>query len=93
MNIRADESKIKRQGDSEKLEAFLKENYTPGNFIPILQWYELMKELGLGQSARQRLSQLRDEKGLQMDYNRTKKGYFYMGFQEAGQLALFQSAA
>lgn len=93
MSIRADESKPKRLADLAKLEQFLKDGFKPGDFIAILDWYKWMADIGLGHSARQRLSDLRADFGLQMDYDKGKRGYTFEGFLKSGQLVLFREVA
>ena len=88
--MRSDTSKSKRETDAQKLRDYL-ESLPMGRFLPILDWYAKMDELGLSQSARQRLSDLRDQ-GLWMDFDRTKKGFMYNGFQADKQLPLLRIA-
>ena len=88
--MRSDTSKSKRETDSEKLRDYL-QCLPVGHFIPILSWYAKMEEMGLAQSHRQRLSDLRDQ-GLWMDFDRTTKGFMYNGFSVDKQLPLLRIA-
>lgn len=90
--MRSDESKAKREIDRDKLEAHLR-SYSPGQYIAILDWYDSMEKLGLTHSNRQRVSDLRKERGLIMEFDKAKKAYHYMGFHPSGQLPLIQEAA
>jgi hypothetical protein len=88
--MRSDESQSKRETDCTRLKAYL-EQFPTGHFHGINVWYEAMAKLGLAQSHRQRLSDLRAQ-GLWMDFDKKKKGYVYEGFHASGQLTLFKAA-
>ena len=84
---RADESKSQREIQMAKLRQII-EAFQVGAFISGDVWYGLVQNAGLVHSHRQRLSDLR-EIGLCMDWNRTRHGFIYNGFQQSGQQELF----
>jgi hypothetical protein len=86
--MRADESKLKRQIDRDKLREVVSA-YPPGSRCAIGEWYDRMKQLGLEHSDRQRLSELRKE-GWQIRFDRLEKAYVFGGYMEPGQIPLFE---
>jgi hypothetical protein len=85
--MRADESKTQREIQASKIRELIL-SYKVGSFIDGSDWYQTMQDMGLVHSARQRLSDLREE-GLVMNWDRKRHGFIYEGFQETGQLVLF----
>lgn len=69
----SDTSKSDRAEQVNKLRIFVKQ-FTIGTFIPRGEWYGAMDRLGLRDSNRQRLSDLRKE-GMQMDFDKKKKRF------------------
>jgi len=74
--MRADESISAREKQLKVLRGYLQE-LPLGARIPIEDWYEAMKGLGLEHSARQRLSDLK-KLGLSIPF--IKKHYHYQGW-------------
>src|SRR5574343_66447 len=75
--VRSDESTSRRVSDRDALRRYL-DGLAPGKRIPINEWYEVEKQLGLGRSGRQRLSDMRDE-GYKVVFDKGKREYEYRG--------------
>lgn len=87
--MRADESLTARAQGRTKLLSFLAK-HKKGTHFPIDSWYRFVGSLGLAQSARQRLSELR-ELGYDIHFDKKEKAYVWNGLQETGQLELLEA--
>lgn len=85
--MNAGDSLAKRDRDLRGLETFIRGTFTVGQFIPMNNWHEAMRLLGLELSSRQRLSELRKKRGLMMkvDYEAIEPSYRFMGWSNVQQ--------